>query len=278
MQRRRGDQRSGIAQGDRVAQAGEAQQAANQQHCRQQDQRDLASGRHRTSVEKLRRQEAARRTIQDPGWICYDPGVGGRPSASIVRNAMQATLVQNVIPLFGYCVRGCGQPAVRRQLLPNGDQLCLCADEPRCAPADQPRPMPAYCDPANEVRGKLYDRNLDVKEIAKRMRQAIKAELPGVKCSVKISRYSGGQAIDISLREASFNTKPIIPMQQWYEERDRAGIMRSWKENFERAMVQAMARLKQIHGRWNRDNSDNMSDYFNINYYGSVTDPNGSSW
>lgn len=191
---------------------------------------------------------------------------------------MQAALAQKVIPLFGYCVRGCGRPAVRRQLLPNGDQLCLCADLPRCAPADAPRYVPAYCDPANEKRGKAYDRNLDVTEIAKLMRQAIKAELPGVKCSVRIQRYSGGRSINITLLEAPFNCEPVIPMQQWYEDHDRQGIQRPWRENFDPAMVEAMAKLKDIHGRWNRDNSDSMSDYFDVNYYGSVSGPDGMSW
>jgi hypothetical protein len=140
------------------------------------------------------------------------------------------------------------------------------------------RHVPAYCDPTNEVRGDLYDRRLDVKEIAKRMRQVIKAELPGVKVSVQIDRFSGGCSIDATLKEAPFNTEPLVPMQEWHDAQDRDGLRRPWRENFEPAMVQTMAKLKEIHGRWNRDNSDSMSDYFDVNYYGSICDPNGMSW
>lgn len=144
--------------------------------------------------------------------------------------------------------------------------------------AIQPRYVPAYCDPTNIVRGKFYEHDLDVKEIAKRMRQAIKAELPEVKAKVQIRRYSGGQAVDIHVDSASFDCDPIIPMQQWYEENDMQGFRRPWKENYNATMVQAMVKLKEIHGRWNYDNSDIMSDYFDVNYYGSVTSPNGISW
>jgi hypothetical protein len=142
--------------------------------------------------------------------------------------------------------------------------------------AKKPRYVPAYCDPANEVRGELYERALDVKEIAKRMRQAIKAELPGVKTRVRIERFSGGRAIYIQLVEAPFNTNPLIPMNQWYDENN--GYGRPWKENFAPEMVEAMAKLNGIHDRWNRDNSETMSDYFDVNYYGSVTGPNGMTW
>lgn len=191
---------------------------------------------------------------------------------------LPAAFPGNVIPLFGYCLRGCGKPAVRFELQPSGEKCGYCADEPRCRPAGQPLHVPAYCDPANEVRGNLYDRNLDVKEIAKRMRQAIKAELPLAKVSVKIRRFAGGQAIDIALQSAPFNCEPLIPMQQWYDQLDAQGVMRPWRENFDPQMAEAMALLKDIHGRWNRDNSDGQSDYFDVNYYGGVTGPNGMNW
>jgi hypothetical protein len=190
---------------------------------------------------------------------------------------MQAiSAANNVIPLFGYCVRACGKPAVRREVLENGDVLCLCEDRPRCRPADQPLYKPAYCDPDNEVRGACYDRNLSVKEIAKLMRQAIKKELPGVKVSVRMDGYN---CIRMALVAApGVNCESLIPMQQWYEQNDLQGIRRPWKENYRPEMVELMAKLKNIHDRWNRDNSDISVDYFDVNYYGSVSGPDGLSW
>lgn len=188
---------------------------------------------------------------------------------------MQANPVfDNVVPFFGYCVHGCGKPAVRREQLENGDVLCLCVDCYR--PAGQPLYRPAYCDPDNEVRGACYDRNLSVKEIAKLMRQAIKKELPGVKVSVRMNGYN---CIRMELVAApGVNCESLIPMQRWHEQNHLQGIMRPWKENYRPEMVALMAKLKDIHDRWNRDNSDISVDYFDVNYYGSVSGPDGISW
>lgn len=181
---------------------------------------------------------------------------------------LSVTEMNNVIPLFGYCLRGCGNPAVRIEHQANGDKQCLC-DNPNC----RPRYMPAYCDPNNEVRGAAYDKNLSVKEIAKLMRKAIKAELPGVKVSVRMHGYN---CIRMALQEApGINCEPLVPMQIWYEENPYG---RPWKDNFDPQMVALMDRLKDILGRWNRDNSDSMSDYFDVNYYSSLAAPNGMNW
>jgi hypothetical protein len=184
----------------------------------------------------------------------------------------------NVIPIFGYCAGGCGRPAVRFERLPNGDRISRCEDQPCCRPAGQTLYTPAYCDPDNEVRGALYEPGLNVKEIAKRMRAWIKRELPGVKCSIRIDRFAGGAAIDLRLLEAPCNVNPLIPPREWEEQQERECRRRPWKENFDPAMVKLMEALVEIHGFWNRDNSDSQVDYFDRGYYGSVTCPNHYSW
>jgi hypothetical protein len=151
-----------------------------------------------------------------------------------------------------------------------------------CGVAEMPKPeqkapayMPAYCDPANEKKGPLYEIRLDFAEIAKRMRKAIKEELPGVKASVRIDRFAGGSSIDIRVKAGPFSIEPLRPWREWEEENLHRN---SWKENFQPALREAMEKIKEIHGRWNRDNSDSMVDYFDVNYYGSVAIENGSSW
>ena len=173
---------------------------------------------------------------------------------------------------LGKCVRGCGRDAVLLEAGNGGDQLAVCT-----AGVCPPRFVPAYCDPANEVRGDQYEasKNLDIKEIAKLMRKAIKAECPGVKASVRIDRYSGGQSIDIRVQEAPFSLEPLIPYDEWVEQGNEG--MRPWKERYAPEVAEMMAKVKAIHKRWNRDNSDSMSDYFDVRYYGSVT-IDGTSW
>lgn len=173
---------------------------------------------------------------------------------------------------IGYCIRGCGKPANAIKALDNGDLLATCGN-PDCT---KQQFYPAYCDPNNEVRGAAYDKNLTIKEIAKLMRLAIKKELPGAKVSV---RMQGWNCIRVALVALpGINCEPYKPMQQWYQDNDLQGFQRPWKENYSPELAEVMAKLKEIHGRWNRDNSDSMTDYFDVNYYGSVAAPDGNSW
>lgn len=96
--------------------------------------------------------------------------------------------------------------------------------------------------------GRLYwrTRNLDIKDIAKRMREDIKAKGWGkkVKVSVKIGRYAGGQSIDITAN---------MP----------AGA---------RAPEPATVRLdlEYIHRSYNYNASHGMYDYISCRYQGRV--------
>ena len=137
--------------------------------------------------------------------------------------------------------------------------------------------MPAYCDPENEVRGAKHDatRNLDIAEIAKRMRADIKAlNLPtGTKTSVRIQRYSGGQSIDLRitglpegfqlLSDKHASWRKQFPNQ---EHRFPGGV----EDQRSEAYHQLKQQLERVHGAYNRDNSDGMTDYFDRRYYGSV--------
>ena len=152
------------------------------------------------------------------------------------------------------------------------------AKERHAADARASRFIPAYCDPANEVRGAKHDAtaNLDIRDIAKRMRADIKAlALPaGIKTSVRLQRYSGGQAIDIRitalpsgfplLSDAAASWKKQFP----HRANDVPGAVVDHRSaEFHRLMQQ----LERIHGAYNRDNSDSMTDYFDCRYYGSVS-------
>lgn len=137
--------------------------------------------------------------------------------------------------------------------------------------------LPAYCDPENEVRGSKHDatRNLDIAEIAKRMRTDIKALglASGIKTSVRIQRYSGGQSIDVRITALPDGfrilSEKFASWRKQFPEREHrfpggAAEQRSAEYH------QLVEQLQRVHGAYNRDNSDSMTDYFDVRYYGSV--------
>jgi hypothetical protein len=139
-----------------------------------------------------------------------------------------------------------------------------------------PRPngSPAYCDPDNEVRGGKYDRDMDIKDVAKAVRGDIRAavkegELPKGKYSVKIERYSMGQSCNVRVMDLPrvlflnpervrlfSETEPPPPLYQIPMHTEiGASILQT---------------LKEILDSYNRDNSDTQSDYFDVKFYGDA--------
>ncbi len=147
------------------------------------------------------------------------------------------------------------------------------------AARDADRPMPAYCDPSNEVQGTKYaaTKGLRCVEIAARIRADIKGAIKagtlptGLKVSVRYQSYAGGQSIDARIvalpaelqiynpdyvafcREHPHEVPPFAPRQRHSEE-----------------YRLILERLEAIHGAYNRDNSDSMTDYFDVRYHGHV--------
>jgi hypothetical protein len=143
--------------------------------------------------------------------------------------------------------------------------------------ANAPKFVPAYCDPENEVRGAKHDatRGLDITEIAKRMRADIKALNldKGFKVAVRTQRYSGGQSIDIRVTAVPegfriLSDKAASWVKQFPRMEHRAPFPNSdWNSE---ELNTVMASLKRIHASYNRNNSDSMTDYFDVRYYGGA--------
>ncbi|WP_142850693.1 hypothetical protein [Telmatospirillum sp. J64-1] len=143
------------------------------------------------------------------------------------------------------------------------------------------RPSPAYCDPANEVRGAKYDatKGLSRKEIAARIRADIKEAQKagkidkGVKVSVRTSTYSGGGSIDLTVTALPESFRLWSPEYvAWVQENPHDPYppfaytdQRSGEYNA------LMETLRSIQQAYNRDNSDSMSDYFDCRFYGDVS-------
>ena len=87
----------------------------------------------------------------------------------------------------------------------------------------------------------------------------------GIKYSVTTQLYSGGGSIDITLKN--------IPADWGYTHEDRGhGELRKVATP---ALTALAAELAAIHRAYNYNGSDITTDYFDVNYYGGVSDERG---
>lgn len=113
--------------------------------------------------------------------------------------------------------------------------------------------------------GTKYNRDLDVAEIAKLLRADLKAAKLGVKFGVRVRRFAGGCAIDVTIKTlpvfrvvnperviAEIETPHAYPLPDYLTTEGRELL------NKVEGMLQA----------YNRDASDTMFDYFCVNFYG----------
>lgn len=139
--------------------------------------------------------------------------------------------------------------------------------------------MPAYCDPKNKFEGSKYNRNLSTTEIAKLIRQDIKdaqkrGTLPKtLKVSVRSEYYSGGSSIDAYITalpegvaihtpeyiQATDNLKNPVP----YDFHPKPAV-------YTEAVQSYLDILNLVVNSYNMDNSDSMTDYFHVKFYGHV--------
>lgn len=140
---------------------------------------------------------------------------------------------------------------------------------------DKPCPC-AYCDPNNEYRGAKYEgtRNLSNTEIAKVMRDDVKVAkkrglLPkDLKVSVRCEHYTS-----IEIRITAFPAGTVVYSPEYLEATGNLMHPTKYGRRVEEYTPEVKAwfdTLKEIHNAYNRDNSDSMSDYFDVRYYGSV--------
>lgn len=176
-----------------------------------------------------------------------------------------ATIIKRVETAYGH---GIGPTA----------RSMIAAAVTKKAEEQKPSYLPAYCDPSNERRGAKHDatRSLDVAEIAKRMRADIKALAlgDGFKVAVTIKRYSGGQSIDIRVRD-------VPPGFRYYAEKAASWCKQfpgkehrmpmQWRDAQSPELQELLEKLSAIHSSYNRSNNDAMSDYFDTRFYGDAS-------
>ena len=116
----------------------------------------------------------------------------------------------------------------------------------------------------------FYKYNGDVNLIAKQIRKDLKATFGNTaKFSVRISRYSLGQSINIKIKE--------IDDQHCYkdkEEAERKSKKGFYEYDFSKNKYvkdEVIEQIRNIHRKYNYDESDPMIDYFNVGYYGEFS-------
>jgi hypothetical protein len=123
--------------------------------------------------------------------------------------------------------------------------------------------------------GTKYNQSLRTTEIATLIRQEIKAAvksgmLPKAKYSVRSAHFAGGSSIDIAIKAPSFTI--MNPKRIELEVRDPRFQWQTY-ESEPRYTAEASSTLKKIEGMlasYNFDDSDSMTDYFHVNFYGNV--------
>ena len=125
------------------------------------------------------------------------------------------------------------------------------------------------------IYGTKYDDKLSNKEIAATIRQDIKAAIAkgglpkGLKVSVRYDRFAGGSSIDATITAWPENFVWLNP--NWVvHNREHPN---QFHDNVPRYTDQAkdiIEKLTAIHGAYNHDGSDSMTDHFDVKYYGHV--------
>jgi hypothetical protein len=126
---------------------------------------------------------------------------------------------------------------------------------------------------ANDVTiGTKYNRDLDIKDVAKLVRKdiaaAIKAgKLPeGLKATVRIDRYSMGQSLDVTVNACPgivLSTARVAFVAA--NPHDHCPLPRMSAHG-----ARVLATLEAIVQAYNFDRSEPMSDYYHVNFHSTV--------
>lgn len=124
----------------------------------------------------------------------------------------------------------------------------------------------------NPNAGPKWQSGHDVATTAKMIRADIKAaiashHLPAGTYSVRISRFSGGQSLDVRI-----SGLPFVVLSR---ERIARGVLEPhaypsgplWSD----VGAEVLRRVERIVGAYNRDQSDTQTDYFDVDFYGHVS-------
>jgi len=121
--------------------------------------------------------------------------------------------------------------------------------------------------------GAKYVQGRDVAEVARLLRadiaEAIRmSELPkGLKCSVRIARYAGGQSLNLEVTalpaELALANPARVLFDKTHPHRPHPAGMGLYSDE----ATQLVAKLEKLANAYNYDRSDSMTDYWDVNFY-----------
>ncbi len=114
----------------------------------------------------------------------------------------------------------------------------------------------------NEFTGDNHKPYRNVKDTAKLIRKDIKRHFPGVKASVRIDRYSGGQSVRIEIKSTPFAMISKDRLAAEIKEENTNFVSRYTDE-----ACKLLDDLRSLGMSYNRDDSDSMVDYFDVDFY-----------
>jgi len=123
--------------------------------------------------------------------------------------------------------------------------------------------------------GTKYQRDLDVKEIAKLVRADIKEairkkRLPkGTKVSVRISRYSGGRSVDAYIKHLGGERVINPAWVKWHDENPN-GYFGDAPPRYTATATHALKTVAALIAAYNFDDSDHQTDYFCVNFHSNT--------
>ena len=126
-----------------------------------------------------------------------------------------------------------------------------------------------------------YERGLDIKDIAKLIRKDLKKAFgKGNKFSVRISRFSGGQSIDITAKQVTDDL--IYSYKELYERNnlerlqwDNPNLYEYLNELYQKQQFltdDVRKTIKSIVDQYNYNESDPYTDYYDVGFYSHIDD------
>lgn len=120
-------------------------------------------------------------------------------------------------------------------------------------------------------------KHLDVAQIAKLVRGEIKAAVKagtfpkGLKASVRIERYSGGQSINVRIENFGEGVVALNPARVKWEMDNPHAYPGGAPERMTVGAKRILAEIESMLQAYNFDDSDIMTDYFHVRFYGHAS-------
>ena len=125
----------------------------------------------------------------------------------------------------------------------------------------------------------FYERGLDIAEIAKLVRKDLKAEFgKDNKFSVRISRFSGGQSLDVYPKKVNadlcYTYEELCEKAnfEWlqYDNPDLHKYLDKRYKEVQFLTDETIKRIKSIVDNYNYNESDSYTDYYDVGFYSHV--------